>query len=412
MEPTATFGALIPIGSFIAYSLVFAITLNASQQTRMCFLPAILLLAGCSFWTMTLLTWPEGLSSLWGLGTIIHVFHSTSVLYIKRLSPSHASDCLPGFREGEVSTAFAIYKIWQDPQLLHRRPGRTTRWRRSRGKARMMFVGRKALRIVAWQTIQRQVASRIFPGLFAPLSLSDFKEPQDWWIRRLLSKDGSGAGLRREGLLRVAFTWYWLWAAFAMLDTANSVLAIGFVGTGLDEPEEWPACFGGLQEAYTVGRFWSRFWHQMATPAYSSHARALSQGLLGIREGSRANKTIRALIIFVLSGTTHAVCSWRLGDRCGWSGDVWFFATCFAAVGMERVVGSVIRRRGREKEAKEVKEVKEREEEGWQWRWLKWEIVAGYVWVFGFFVWAVPSWQYEKVYCGIQDVANQGKGGD
>jgi hypothetical protein len=91
-------------------------------------------------------------------------------------------------------------------------------------------------------------------------------------------------------------------------------------------------------KAYTLGRSLSRFWHQMATAAYSSHAQALTQGLLGFREGSQASKTVRALAIFLVSGATHAACNWRLGDRCGWSGNIWFFATCFAAVGVERTV--------------------------------------------------------------------------
>ena len=67
------------------------------------------------------MTWPEGLSSLWGLGTLIYVFHATSVLYLERLPASVTKDCLPGQHVVGKSAAFATYKIWQDPQLLHRR---------------------------------------------------------------------------------------------------------------------------------------------------------------------------------------------------------------------------------------------------------------------------------------------------
>jgi hypothetical protein len=238
-----------------------------------------------------------------------------------------------------------------------------------------MFVGGRVLRIFICQTIHRQVA----------LSVSDFVQRSDWFVVRVLSGEWSRGEQWRGGLLRVAFTSYWLWAAFAMIDTANNVLAIAFVGGGLDEPEEWPKCFGRVTEAYTLGRFWSRFWHQMATPAYSSHARALTERVLRLERGSQAGKTVRALSIFLMSGATHAACSWRLGDKCGWSGDLWFFAACFGVIAVERGAGRMWRRG-----------------EGWGGRWRGLERAAGYVWVAGVLIWLVPEWQYQKIYCGIR----------
>ena len=382
--------ALVPVAWFASYSVAFAVALNSSDRIRISLLPVILVLASCSFWSMTSMTWPEGLSSLWGLGTLIHVFHTTSVLYLKRLPRSATKDCLPRHRLEEKSAAFATYKIWQDPQLLHRRYERTTGGARNRNKARRMFVGRRVLRIFICQTIHRQVAPRIFPGPFTPLSVGDFVQRSDWLVVRVLSGEWTGGEQWRGGLLRVAFTSYWLWAAFAMIDTANNVLAIAFVGGGLDEPEEWPKCFGRMTEAYTLGRFWSRFWHQMATLAYSSYARAVTEGVLRLEGESPAGKMVRALSIFLMSGATHAACSWRLGDKCGWSGDLWFFAACFGVIAVERGAGRMWsggrRRRG----------------EGLGGRWRGLQRAAGYVWVAGVLIWLVPEWQYQKIYCAIK----------
>ena len=145
-----------------------------------------------------------------------------------------------------------------------------------------------------------------------------------------------------------------------------------------------------VTEAYTLGRFWSRFWHQMATRAYSSHARALTKMVFKVEAESQAGKTVRALSIFLMSGATHAACSWRLGDKCGWGGDLWFFAACFAVIGAERAAGRMcgIGRKGK------------RGEGG---RGVGWERVAGYFWVAGVLIWLVPDWQYQKIECGIKE---------
>ena len=42
----------------------------------------------------------------------------------------------------------------------------------------------------------------------------------------------------------------------------HSAVAAGAVGSGLSSPERWPLLFGSPLEAWSIGRFWRRFWHQ------------------------------------------------------------------------------------------------------------------------------------------------------
>jgi len=43
----------------------------------------------------------------------------------------------------------------------------------------------------------------------------------------------------------------------------QAALAAIFVGCGLSSPESWPLLFGSFLDAWSIRRFWRRFWHQM-----------------------------------------------------------------------------------------------------------------------------------------------------
>jgi hypothetical protein len=65
-----------------------------------------------------------------------------------------------------------------------------------------------------------------------------------------------------ELLLEASWTWrtvsvfQFVGMTYCGLRMMHSFLSAVFVGTRISEPEDWPALFGKLGEAYTVRRFW------------------------------------------------------------------------------------------------------------------------------------------------------------
>jgi hypothetical protein len=52
-------------------------------------------------------------------------------------------------------------------------------------------------------------------------------------------------------------------ATLCRLSCINSALSVGIVGCGLSSPERWPLLFDSPLQAWSIQRFWRRFWHQM-----------------------------------------------------------------------------------------------------------------------------------------------------
>ncbi|KAI8632625.1 membrane bound O-acyl transferase family-domain-containing protein [Xylariaceae sp. FL1651] len=83
---------------------------------------------------------------------------------------------------------------------------------------------------------------------------------------------------------------------------ACSVLAVAL---GLGAPKDWPPLFGKLSEAWTVRRFWNRFWHQMIRrPLTALSEAAVSH--MNIEKGSTTSTYLRLWIAFAISGIMHA----------------------------------------------------------------------------------------------------------
>ncbi|KAI0107213.1 membrane bound O-acyl transferase family-domain-containing protein [Nemania sp. FL0031] len=81
-----------------------------------------------------------------------------------------------------------------------------------------------------------------------------------------------------------------------------SILAVAL---GLGDAEDWPPLFGKLSEAWTVRRFWNRFWHQMIRRPLTSLSKTASRGLRTTK-GTTADTYLRLWIAFLISGTMHA----------------------------------------------------------------------------------------------------------
>jgi hypothetical protein len=196
--------------------------------------------------------------------------------------------------------------------------------------------------------------------------------------------------------LRAFFSIHWIWSAYFLINAAHHTLAFFFVVVlRLDQPNEWPPLFGSPLEAYTIQRFWGKFWHRLAYRPYLTCAETCSRRLLRIPCASKSEKLVGIFFISLLSGVTHSLVAWQLNDRCGKTRDIFFFTGNFLCGALEMML------------AKATRSLAAR------YRLTKYlthsiavtlKRVLGYLWVWIFFAWIVPKWHYPKVYCALQDI--------
>lgn len=61
-----------------------------------------------------------------------------------------------------------------------------------------------------------------------------------------------------------------------LLTAAHNLLAALLVSVlQWDGPDEWPALFGSITEAYSLRRFWGRFWHRLHVTVFEAYLMAM-----------------------------------------------------------------------------------------------------------------------------------------
>lgn len=378
---------LIPVGFFLLSGVVSFVAINMRQTYRPYLLPVFLLAAGLSFATINYFQWPSGLNSLWGMALTVYVMHQTSILCIEKY-------VLPSRRTDGAWDWLGAYKTWLNPRLLNtplEAPG-IRKATRPQGKAR--FAMRCLIKLVLYWAVNEYVINRTIQRITATdsLSIQHFSAPVgESYFRRLLlpaSSSSIPAITYQETILHAVFAIHWIWGSYIGIDGAHAILSLLFVIVlRLDTPEEWPPLFGSPLEAYSIRRFWGRFWHRIAYRPHTSCGRWLSRNVLQLRPGSVGEKLFVAFAVFTFSGIAHSLVSWQRGDQCGRLTDIWFFYRNFAAGAVETVVMKLIRG------SKTLDGLLRRSVVG---------KILGYAWVFGFFFWSVPKWEFPKIYCLLQ----------
>ncbi|KAK5662397.1 hypothetical protein OQA88_8307 [Cercophora sp. LCS_1] len=166
----------------------------------------------------------------------------------------------------------------------------------------------------------------------------------------------------------------------------HCVFSILFVNVlRMYEPKEWPHLFGSPAEAYTIGRYWSKFWHRAPVPTYISYAKLVGDKTLPFRRGGQMYRVWVVFFVFACAGLMHAVTLFIVGFRCGWWEQVYWWSLNFAAVMAEQVVFSA---------ARLVIGDKVVSRPTWPAR------ILGYVWVFAFQFWSLPKMYYRTtIFC-------------
>lgn len=378
---------VIPVAYFAASSAISWVALNISQGNRIYYLPFILTTALLSFRHLTDFSSWYGLDSLWGLFMIIYVAHINSVLYVEKwtLPSKGLLDNCETSRQARWNFK-AAYKIWNNPRWLktsNETPGVSRPKEQPTTFAGFVWISITKL-LIFWIAVFL-FALNIFPGYFQPLGLNDFAAEKESYLRRLLlSAEGVTV---RETFLRSALAIQWVFVARILLDSCHRILALFFVTVlRLDKPDEWPPFFGSPLEAYSIRRFWGKFWHRAIYRPYTSYASILSRRVLRFKSNSRFDKLCISFTLFFISGVAHSAVSWQMGHHCGVWRDVGWFVGNFVAVAFEVAL------------QKQLRPLVEKM--GLATMFLK---LGGFLWVFAFFFWSVPKWQYPTIYCILSD---------
>ena len=406
--------ALIPLLHFAISSGLSLIALHATQSVRFYFAPFILFFAGLSFRHLSRMPSWLGLDSLWGLFITIYVAHITAALYVEKWTLASTEELSTIVLGGSSARSYkqsktdlrAAYRIWSNPRRLDLRKDDITtadirpESKSERGTSSMRcFILIRAIKLCCYALIHHIISSQIFPGAFRPMSIDDFSPYREHYLSRIIrsksfaAMPGSTAGdvTLRETLLRAFLAIDWAVAAYLVLEGCHHVFALLFVCVlRLDSSADWPPLFGDIRQITSIRRFWGGFWHRLAVGPYGSHASAFSQKIAGFKRGSKADKIFVTFCIFLCSGLAHSAVSWQMGQRCGvWRDVAWFMANFGAGAveaGVQSQCATLARRIG-------WGQTYDGFASGWRGK------VIGVLWVFAFFFWSVPKWQFPKIYC-------------
>lgn len=381
MEILSTLTLFIPLALYaFAVFLIFTGLYISANSRRYLLLPiwGFLLL---SFRGIDQLDFVPGISYQFGMLIVITFLH-TPFLFRFRKEPIRIQILKNGIRYWGLKTAYGIYNnprmLVSKRQTVHlRRPYLSKREWVAFGLRRLV----KPIVIVTLKIILFIIAK----PLLASCTLVSFSPSREPIIRRLFLRTVT----THDILLRLFFSSMWILDSVAQLEASHALLSILFVAIlRVDEPEEWPPLFGSPFEAYTLRRFWGRFWHQLFSPIAIAWAELLLSSLFS-QMPLWFKKVFISLFVFAMSGSAHAIIAWRVGETAV-RRDVFFFLGCFLGISFEVFVCRI-----------------------WPTPWrvyLRWRLgsslgfaevlcrTLGYLWVMGFFAWLTPRLMYPKIY--------------
>lgn len=372
----------IPITHLLLCILVFHFIIhNPNQKHRLLLLPPFLLFAVLSFTTCNRFSIISPyLSGLWAQSVALNIVHILSLVCIERW-PAPQTDSLATWNSLRTT-----WGLWSNPQLLpatvttkttNKKDDTDTETTPQRASL-TVFIFLRLLKLPLYYYLYTSIFPSIFYETIFRLEVSDVAETA------LLTRLGDITA--REVVVRSYTAVVWIWESLVLLDGANAVLAIIAVASGLDRPGDWPSLFGNPCSACGLRNFWSQFWHRLALRSYGNFGRFVA-GRAFLRS-KRAQKSLVAFVIFLLSGLSHSAVSWRLG-HVDWDIDLQWFMFNFVGCSFELVVVSTLRDVARRLGFARELAMLERS-------WLGYLI--GYSWVFSFFFWTVPMWRFPRLH--------------
>ncbi|KAH7140118.1 membrane bound O-acyl transferase family-domain-containing protein [Dactylonectria estremocensis] len=349
--------------------LTTALALGLRKRYRIVALLPIWVVTILTLKSLHQLTWPYMANSILATYVVNYFLFSAKILVLEE----HAV-------HPEVSTrpwSFVdCYRISNNPGNRPVRPSHlddatpTTRHR----PTRLAFALRRASRAMGLWAFDSIVIQPILRPVHMRTVAADFSPEMELLPPWLIFQP-----FPRQAQIRAITSTEWIWVNYYNLDFYHCLFAIIFVSIlRFDQTDDWPPIFGNVLEASSVRGFWGRFWHKHTTRTYGFYGLFVSRKLMGLRLGSRAEKTFLALFIFTLSGLCHGIIDLSLGIIAP-SRDLVFFEMTFVVIALEIAISGILRRLFSPLPSALRK-------------------VAGMVWVYVWFFSVVPIWLYPKLH--------------
>jgi len=323
----------------------------------------------------------------------LNILHIVSLLYIeKRTFLLQYYICTKSKEEATKKIIprynfTAAYKLWGNPQLLDVTQSPTlstplTSEKKARSGTYLVFFIFRLIKLSLYYFLHNDLIPRCIFHALGDLHAEDFSPAHSHLFPNIYIFN------QRQLAIRAYIALSWIYEGFLLLDTANCILAILFVAVGLDEPSDWPILFGNPAAATSLRRFWGKFWHQVGVRTYTNYGKLLAANLK-LSPKSTYSKTLVAFTVFLLSGLSHSVVSYNLGNTATWQLDTYWFLLNFLICTLEILLLSLLKAGtktfGWSRRLKRV-------QESWAGK------SFGYIWVFLFFWWSVPMWKYPGLY--------------
>ena len=308
----------------------------------------------------------------------------------------------------QASSWTIAYKLWVDPR---RQTDPTKPLHRSTPSERAIFAARRILKAIFCWAITLFLVVPVIGKL--AFTSDDFAPPRQVLLQRIpiTLRDiqvrylGSNFGFIPDALfaqqipitlrdvqIRCACVLGWNLVTYLTYDTCHIISSVIYVAIlRLDTPQEFPPLFGSPLEAYSVRRYWGRFSHRLTVSFSAVSGKAITRQWLGRKRGLhlQAEKVFLVLWTFFVSAACHTVVEWGIGEytRTKLKGHFYFYLANFCAGAFEAfVLPAVIRARKTDSIIRRM-----------AWSWLGRRII-GYIWVFSFFFWISPKFQYPDLF--------------
>jgi hypothetical protein len=181
---------------------------------------------------------------------------------------------------------------------------------------------------------------------------------------------------------------------YLTLSAQHDILAIIAVAANLDTGEEWPYLFGDIRQAYTVRRYWGRFWHLLIYRPCSALAGWFCAKALKLRRGHFVARYVHNGLVFILSGIMHVLAAWALDrdscSRCGCWDSMWKYILQIGGIVAEETVEKLVSVGLMRLVPKAMRTS----------HWLvTFKKFVGYVWVLCWMIWVMEVTYIPSTYC-------------
>ncbi len=375
-RPAMDFTPVIPVCFFAAASMLTIASLRWRRRARLRSIGPICLLSFLSLASAHKLSWPLGLDVTFASLVVFYLPYSIKLLALDEhtISPELSS---------HDWSLVECYRTWNNPRTLSVRLSLLERNEPCNLKCRAWYMLHQTIKIAALWAFHCFVFQKLLTRAFSNIVAADFSPGME------LPPIGQILQLPLHQLqVRIFMSFQWIWIAFFFLEFYHCLLAIVFAAIlGFDQPEDWPPIFGSPWEASSLRGFWGRSWHRITIPTFHHYSVLISRKLLGLRPGSRLEKTVLPWLIFTMSGLSHCLVGWSLKDAA-LSRDILFFELNFFAAAVEVLVfkakqSSTLMKRFPSLPRPLYKS-------------------AGFAWVFLFFFCTAPMWMYPKIYPSLE----------